>query len=212
VKKSHDCFYKDKRVIDGLESRCKDCKGDYKKKRYSENPNKFKERVERYRLSNLGKVKEAHRESDKKRSARIEVKLKKSQWLKNKRNNDPNFRIACCLRSRTCLAIKAAGGKKSSKSESLWGCSLDFLIGHLESKFTQGMSWGKFGLRGIHIDHIRPCSSFDLTDQAQQKECFHYSNLQPLWAFDNLTKGKSWDNKQKVNKDALSPVYCAAVK
>jgi hypothetical protein len=48
------------------------------------------------------------------------------------------------------------------------------------------MSWDNWSLKGWHIDHIRPISSFDLSDPAQQKECFHYSNLQPLWAIDNL--------------------------
>lgn len=59
-------------------------------------------------------------------------------------------------------------------------------IYHLENLFVEGMSWGKHG--EWHIDHIKPCISFDLTIPQQQKECFHYTNLQPLWAKDNLVK------------------------
>jgi hypothetical protein len=57
----------------------------------------------------------------------------------------------------------------------------------MESLFLEGMSWDNYGK--WHIDHIRPCSSFDLSDTEQQKICFNYKNLQPLWAEDNLRKG-----------------------
>tara|TARA_R110000824_G_C15034916_1_gene659764 strand:+ start:104 stop:865 length:762 start_codon:yes stop_codon:yes gene_type:complete len=82
--------------------------------------------------------------------------------------------------------------KKSAKSEALTGCSFSFLREHIESQFTNGMSWDKFlnaGKLGIHIDHIKPISSFDLTKPSEQKKCFHFSNLQPLWAIDNIRKG-----------------------
>ena len=54
------------------------------------------------------------------------------------------------------------------------------------------MSWDNWSIKGWHIDHIRPCSSFDLSDPTQQKECFHYTNLQPLWASENLKKNNKW--------------------
>jgi hypothetical protein len=50
------------------------------------------------------------------------------------------------------------------------------------------MTWENYG-PVWHVDHIRPCASFDLTDPAQQRECFHFSNLQPLFAAENLAKG-----------------------
>jgi hypothetical protein len=68
----------------------------------------------------------------------------------------------------------------------LIGCSMDELKIHLSSMFKEGMSWDNYGK--WHIDHIKPCASFNLSDPAQQKECFHYSNLQPLWAIENIKK------------------------
>ena len=58
---------------------------------------------------------------------------------------------------------------------------------HIQNKFTEGMLWDNYGL--WHIDHIRPCSKFDLSKPKEQRKCFHYSNLQPLWAIDNIRKG-----------------------
>lgn len=70
----------------------------------------------------------------------------------------------------------------------LSGCSLQDLRQHLESQWKPGMTWENYGYEGWHIDHKRPCASFNLLDLAQQRQCFHYTNLQPLWAIDNFTK------------------------
>lgn len=69
----------------------------------------------------------------------------------------------------------------------LIGCSIAFLMAHLESKFKPGMSFANHG--EWHIDHIIPCSAYDLTDPEQQKECFNWRNLQPLTARENMMKG-----------------------
>ena len=68
----------------------------------------------------------------------------------------------------------------------LLGCSLDFLKQYLEFQFKKGMSWSNYGK--WHIDHIKPCASFDLSKPNEQHKCFNYINLQPLWAIDNLRK------------------------
>jgi len=70
----------------------------------------------------------------------------------------------------------------------LVGCSIDQLKQHIEKQFKKGMSWDNWGIYGWHIDHIKPCASFDLTKESEQKKCFHYTNLQPLWAKENLKK------------------------
>ncbi len=81
------------------------------------------------------------------------------------------------------------GNVKSGRTTELLGCSIKELRAHLESKFLASMTWSNRGQFGWHIDHIRPCSSFDLSDPLQQRECFHYTNLQPLWWLDNIKKG-----------------------
>lgn len=84
------------------------------------------------------------------------------------------------------------GHKIKGHKLELLGCSVEALKSHLEKLFTSGMSWTNYGK--WHIDHKRPCDSFDLSDPLQQKVCFHYTNLQPLWAFDNLSKGAKCGN------------------
>ena len=91
------------------------------------------------------------------------------------------------LRNRINGAL--GGINKSASTQELLGCSVDEFVSYLESKFTDGMTWENRGRSGWHIDHIRPCATFDLTDPEQQRQCFHYTNLQPLWAKQNLSKG-----------------------
>jgi hypothetical protein len=98
-------------------------------------------------------------------------------------------KIAMNIRNRVNLAIGRQS--KSASTMALLGCTISHLIAHLESLFQDGMSWQNHGRDGWHIDHIRPCASFDLADPEQQRQCFHYTNLQPLWAGDNLRKGSS---------------------
>jgi len=100
-------------------------------------------------------------------------------------SNEPAYHIKKNLRNR--LRKFVLGQKKGSINQ-LIGCDWDFLVEHLESQFTAGMNWENYGVHGWHIDHIRPCASFDLTDPEQQKECFYWSNLRPLWAIENLRK------------------------
>ena len=81
------------------------------------------------------------------------------------------------------------GEDKSASTRELIGADPEFVKKHLESQFEEGMSWDNNTNDGWHKDHIIPCASFDLSDPEQQKKCFHWSNLQPLWAKDNLSKG-----------------------
>jgi hypothetical protein len=110
-----------------------------------------------------------------------------NKYTKNRRLLDLNFRVSGNLRSRIRIALK--GIYKSSTTKKLIGCSIDKLKKYLESKFKLGMNWSNYGK--WHVDHIKPCISFDLSKKSEQRKCFHYKNLQPLWAEDNLKKNDS---------------------
>lgn len=101
-------------------------------------------------------------------------------------NENPSFRIAVDIRGSIRRAIT---GLPVSKAKLIRiGCSVEELRKHIESKFTKGMTWNNYGYRGWHIDHIVSCKNFDLTKRKQQLKCSHYSNLQPLWMRDNMSK------------------------
>jgi hypothetical protein len=108
-------------------------------------------------------------------------------WKKPKYHNDVEFRLKEVLSARIRQALNH--NYKSESTMDLIGCSIPELRLHLEKKFKEGMSWDNHSINGWHIDHIIPCDSFDLTNPYEQKKCFHYSNLQPLWMVDNIRKG-----------------------
>ena len=100
---------------------------------------------------------------------------------------DPLFAMKRRLSARIYQSLRSRNFKKSDATEKLVGCTMSELKLHIEKQFKDGMSWELF--HAIDIDHIIPCASFDLTDPEQQKKCFHYTNLQPLWREDNKKKG-----------------------
>jgi hypothetical protein len=108
------------------------------------------------------------------------------KWARNQRLTNIQYKVAQNLRRRIREVVKANSCFKASKTMELVGCNLFSLLNYLQTKFLPGMTWENYG--EWHIDHIKPCSSFDLTNLKEQFECFHYSNLQPLWAKDNLMK------------------------
>jgi hypothetical protein len=99
-----------------------------------------------------------------------------------------NTKLANCLRHRIWQALK--GICKSAHTMELVGCNIEQLKEHLEKQFTKGMNWLNWGFYGWHIDHIKTCYSFDLSIPEQQKQCFNYTNLRPLWAEENLSRKK----------------------
>lgn len=99
-----------------------------------------------------------------------------------------NVRLANSLRGSLRNALK--NNHKKGSAIVFLGCSIEHLKGHLEKQFTHGMSWDNYGL--WHVDHIRPLCSFDLQSEHEQAAACHYSNLQPLWAVENIRKGGRW--------------------
>ena len=100
-------------------------------------------------------------------------------------NRKPGIRVTENLRRRMRAVLE--GTNKSDSTLNLIGCSPEELKEYIESLWTEGMSWENYG--DWHIDHKKPCASFDLLKEAEQRECFHYTNLQPMWAEENLRKG-----------------------
>lgn len=119
-------------------------------------------------------------------------KRNKEQYKKNakeiyrKRRARPYEKLAAAIRSRIHDVLK--NGYKSARTEGLIGTTIAELKVYLERLFKEGMTWENYGFYGWHVDHIIPLSSFDLTKQEEQKKAFHYTNLQPLWAKENLQK------------------------
>ena len=140
----------------------------------------YKKVYDRLNKEKMNLQKKEHYQKHKKRI------IKKINVYKcNKYRNDINFKILICLRTRIYAVLK--GYYKSKSTMKLIGCSIKKLRKHFEKQFTKDMNWANYGK--WHIDHIRPCASFDLSKPEEQKKCFHYTNLQPLWAIDNLKKG-----------------------
>jgi hypothetical protein len=114
---------------------------------------------------------------------------------KRYRATRPTFKLLEALKHRLKRTLKCAVNSKTRATRDLLGCSMDDFKIYLESKFEPGMSWGNYGYRGWHVDHIVPCALFDLSKPAHVRRCFHFSNLQPLWAQDNLRKGVQSSNQ-----------------
>lgn len=107
-------------------------------------------------------------------------------YHKHKMKYDINYRLRKALRNRISSTVIKRGYTKSQRTIKLIGCTIEFLKEHLQRQFQSGMNWNNYGQ--WHIDHIKPCNSFNLEDPTEQQKCFNYNNLQPLWAVDNYKK------------------------
>lgn len=188
-------FYKMASGKFGLQAECKDCISIRRMRYRTPRRKELSEAAKTYRKTNATAI-SAKRKShyienrdeilDRCSKYAKENRTLINERIKQKKIDNPSFRLLCNLRNRVTKIV--SGVNKSSSTLNMLGCSIEKLRKHLESQFTEGMSWDNYGLYGWHVDHIMPCASFDMTDPEQQKECFHYTNLQPLWAEDNLRK------------------------
>lgn len=193
-----DDFYKNKRSSDGFNYCCKKC---------------FLKRFKKYRIKNkdiiLSKMRDKYYKDKDTILSRNKKwrdnnpdkirEIKKKEYLKNKdkyskrrkiyENNklktDPYFKFMHQLRCRLRIAIK--NKYKSGSAVNDIGCSSKEAYDYISSKFKDGMSWENYGK--WHIDHIKPLSSFNLENREEFLKAVNYTNLQPLWAKDNLSKG-----------------------
>ena len=155
------------------------------KEYYADNPDKLEEQTIRRREYHT-KYKEYFKAHRQKPEVKKQIQATARKYQKNKRKTDPIYKIRMCLSSRLNHALR--GELKAANTMKLVGCSVEFLKQYLENQFKPGMTWQNHTVTGWHIDHIMPCSIFDLSKPEKQKECFHYTNLQPLWYDENIRK------------------------
>jgi len=163
-----------------------DRKLNYSKNYRDSNVEKIKERKKIYHINNSEKIKEKVKNWKKNNRQKI------NDQEKNRRRTDVIYKMIHNLRCRTNSYFNKKNINKKNKSFEIIGCSPKFLKEFLEKKFTDGMSWDDMG-RKIHIDHIIPLSSAK-TEEEIYKLC-HYTNLQPLWAEENLKKSNKIINE-----------------
>jgi hypothetical protein len=162
--------------------------------------------VSQYQMMTLEQRKAHNRkavESKKKRGCKKNAEYV-SNWKKNNKDKanayarksmkkrkaiDPGYRVQCNLRKRLRDIMKSARKGGWDSPSQLTGCTSQELAKHIEKQFTKGMTWANYGIDGWHVDHIMPCSKFDHTNPLHVKQCWHYTNLRPLWANENMDKG-----------------------
>ena len=115
--------------------------------------------------------------------------LYKRKYEKERYNSDPDHKLRMNLRRSVRRVI--IENRESKRSKELLGCRTVKVRQHLEEQFDDGMSWDNYGKGSDcwNIDHIVPCTSFELSKKTHQKKCFNYKNLQPMWHIDNIKKG-----------------------
>jgi hypothetical protein len=193
-------FCKDSRYKDGLNAKCKICKRIADKLYRAENLDRCKEINRKSHQKNIVKRRLEKREYyanhtleksayDKIYRAKNSDRIReyKQAWA-TERKDDPIFKIKKNLRRRLHHALN--GNLKADKTFNLLGCTAEFFKEYIESLWLPHMNWENYGSKGWHIDHIKMCCTFDLIDPDQQKECFHYTNLRPLWACDNTRQNR----------------------
>lgn len=197
-------FGKSKSSKDGLLYCCKKCNSERGKKYVKENPKKVLEQQKKWRDKNPEWVYNRHKKwreennelsneirrnwlnknPEKRKEYRENYKLRKHERRKERRDNDPVFNLTNRMRCRLWKYLKTLNITKTNKTFQIVGCSPQFLKEHLESQFVNGMNWDN--RNEWHIDHIIPLSSAK-TEEELYSLC-HYTNLQPLWAEENIKK------------------------
>jgi hypothetical protein len=174
-KKTISKYYETNRdvILIKLKKRTKDNPENKKEislKSYNKNKEKYKERIRLYKQNN---------------------KEKRNEWERNRKETNPEYKLIGVIRTRLSNFLKNKNITKKNKTFEIVGCTKEFLREYIEKQFTEDMSWENHGMYGWHIDHIIPLAS--AKDEDEIYKLCHYTNLQPLWWFDNLSKGSKMD-------------------
>lgn len=127
-----------------------------------------------------------------------------AEYSQKRCKEDPAYLLAKRLRTRISEALR--GRCKVSTTIALLGCTPEELALHLEEQFEPGMTWGNYG--DWHVDHIRPLASFDLANEDEQRQAFHFTNTRPLWAQDNRNKGSLWEGSRHSHPKLPGRTQC----
>jgi len=205
-------FTKQSASKSGVTNECKKCKASSVKQYYHQHKQQRNEYNKQYRKDNPDRIKAIARKGaaawrsrnpDYAKKFRIQnlekCRASAARKMRNRRARDAAYRLLDSIRRRVNKYIESE--IKNASTIEFLGCSIEDLKIHLESKFTSRMNWKNHSRFGWHIDHIRPCSTFDLSDPDQQKQCFHYTNLQPLWWNENIAKGGTNRPQHRTNHE-----------
>jgi hypothetical protein len=189
----------------------------YNKQYYNDNKEEFSLTSKIYKDKNKDKLSQYHKEyrdSHKEerrvyeKNNRISINITAGEYRKKRMQEDPQFKLACNLRSKLSAAIR--GHKKFDSAINILGMSINDFKSFLESKFQPGMTWDNYGVGygKWHDDHIIPIAYFDFGQKDQVRQCFHYTNMRPMWGSPNISKnswynGVRWTykNRMAVNRD-----------
>ena len=190
-------FYVDKTYKDGVSNKCKQCENERGRKYNIKNREKIKSLRKEYYIKNREKqlslqkehyIKNREKELSRSKEYRIKNRERKNEYERNRKLNDPIFKLIGNVRTRLYEYLKTTGITKNKRTFDIVGCSPPELKEHISKQFIDGMSWDKMG-KEIHIDHIIPLSSAKTEEEIYKLS--HYTNLQPLWAEDNLKKSNN---------------------
>ena len=192
-------FSKDGNRKDGLQSWCKECVKVSLKEYRSKNKEQIAMGMKNYRSKNKEEIAAYMKDYFLKNKKQIltgmedyrfkhkeQISRQQKGYQKERMRTDIQFRLSCQLRSRLREAIK--GNFKSGSAVRDLGCTIPELKFYLEGQFQDGMTWDNHSLEGWHIDHKIPLDFFDLTNREQFLQAVHYTNLQPMWAKENIRK------------------------
>lgn len=174
----------------------------YLKERRVNKKDEIKEYRKKYYEENKEVILEQQKKSAERRKDKIKIQRAKAykekdqkvlyQKMKEKMNNDPILKASCRIRILILNSINKMGYTKRSRTHEILGCDFTFFKEYIENQFLEGMSWDNHGK--WHLDHKTPVSW--AKDEEELLLLNYYTNFQPLWAFDNLSKNNKWSGKQ----------------
>ena len=204
--KSKEEFHILSAALDGRYPYCKVCRKKLASKYYLNNKKKLDAANKEYNRKNKKRIRKRQREWYQENRGRILKEHKQRRqnnttYMRERRRNDPTFRMLGNMQNGVWSCLK--GRTKNSRTFSYIDKSPEELMNYLEKQFTEGMSRENYGK--WHVDHIRPLASFEFDKykegsaefEALLREAWHYTNLQPLWAADNISKGAKWGPAEK---------------